>query len=60
MAESFTGDPGGYVEKVLETGISLHRAPLGNLEGGSFIGTFKRKRNCISSFRFFDPEDTKS
>jgi hypothetical protein len=26
---SFTGDPEGYVEKALETGISLHRGPDG-------------------------------
>jgi hypothetical protein len=26
---SFTGDPEGYVEKALETGISLHGSPIG-------------------------------
>ena len=26
---SFTGDPESYVEKALEMGISLHRAPTG-------------------------------
>jgi hypothetical protein len=33
---SLAGDPERYVEKALETGISLHRSPvLGNLEGSS-------------------------
>jgi len=27
--ESFTGDPGGYVEKVLEVGSSVHWGPAG-------------------------------
>jgi len=27
--DSFTGDPGGYVEKALEMGISLYRGPAG-------------------------------
>jgi hypothetical protein len=31
---SFTGDPGGYVEKALETGISLHWGPAGELGRG--------------------------
>ena len=40
--ESFTAEPGGYVEKVLETGISLYRAPLGSLEDGSYAGDYER------------------
>jgi len=40
---SFTGDPEGYVEKALGTGISLSiGALLGNLEGGSFTRGFER------------------
>jgi hypothetical protein len=31
---SLAGDPDGYVEKALETGISFHRAPFGEPEGG--------------------------
>jgi len=38
---SFTEDPEGYVEKALETGISIV-APLWNLEGGSFTRDFER------------------
>ena len=40
--DSFTGDPGGYVKKALETGICLHRGPTGNLKGGSFTRDFER------------------
>jgi len=37
------GDPEGYVEKVLETGISFCRGPvLGNLGEGSSTGDFER------------------
>jgi hypothetical protein len=40
---SLAGDPEGFVEKALETGISFHRGPvLGNLEEGSSTGEFKR------------------
>ena len=42
---SFTGDPEGYVEKALETGISLHTGPTmaeGNLEQGSSTVDFER------------------
>ena len=35
------GDPGRYVEKGLETDISIG-APLGNLEGGSYTGDVER------------------
>jgi hypothetical protein len=36
------GDPKGYVEKALETGISSHRGPaLGNLGEGSSTGYFE-------------------
>ena len=38
---SFSRDPEGYVEKALETGISI-RALLGNLEGGSYKGDVER------------------
>ena len=39
------GDPEGYVEKALETGISFHRGTvLGrNLEEGSSTGDFERR-----------------
>ena len=38
------GDPEGYVEKALETGISFHRGPvLGNLEEGLSSGDFERR-----------------
>ena len=41
MEDSLVGDPEGYVEKALETGISFHRGPvLGNLEVGSSTGDF--------------------
>jgi len=33
----FTGDPEGYVEKVLETGISLLRDPAGEPGWGLFM-----------------------
>jgi hypothetical protein len=39
---SLAGDSERYVEKGLETGISLHRGPvLGNLEEGSSTRDFK-------------------
>jgi len=28
------GDPEGYIEKALETGISFHRSPFGETGGG--------------------------
>jgi len=40
------GDPEGYVEKALETGISFHRGPVffgGDLEEGSSTGDFERR-----------------
>ena len=40
-ADFITWDPGGYVEKALETGMSIG-APLGNLEGGSYTGDDER------------------
>ena len=43
MGGSFTGDPEGYVEKALETGISVG-ALLGNLEWGSILWTLKDER----------------
>ena len=40
---SLAGDPDGYVEKALGTGISFHRGPaLGNLGQGSSTGDSKR------------------
>ena len=37
-------DPGEYVEKALEMGVSFHRGPvLGNLEEGSSTGDFERR-----------------
>jgi hypothetical protein len=40
---SLAGDPEGYVEKALGTGIFFHRGPtLGNLGEGSSTGDFKR------------------
>jgi len=36
-----TGDPGRYVEKAPDTGISIG-APLGNLEGGLFTWDVER------------------
>jgi len=40
---SFTGDPEGYVEKALETGISLHRGPAGERGKGAHLpGTVER------------------
>jgi hypothetical protein len=39
---SLAGDPEGYVEKALETGISSHRGPtLGNLGEGSSTVDFE-------------------
>ena len=39
---SLSGGPEGYLEKALETGISLHRgSDLGNLEEGSSTGDFE-------------------
>ena len=32
----------GYIEKALQTGISLYRAPKRNLEAGSFTRDFER------------------
>ena len=37
--DSFTGDPGGYVEKALQTGISLRGSSMrGTWREGSFTG----------------------
>jgi len=41
-------------------GSSLHRDRVGEPGGGSYTGTFERKRKCISGFLFLDPEDIKS
>jgi len=41
-----------YVKNALQTGSSLHRGSIGEPGGGSFTGTFKRKRKCISGFLF--------
>jgi len=34
--------PVTYVQKVVETGTSLHRGPLGNLEGALYARDVKR------------------
>jgi hypothetical protein len=40
--DSLAGDPEGYVEKALETGISFHRGPVwGNLEEDSSTEVFE-------------------
>jgi hypothetical protein len=39
---SLTGDSDGYVEKALETGISLHRGPAGEPGRESFTRDFER------------------
>jgi len=39
---SLAGDPGGYVEKALETGIFLHGSPAGQPGVGSSTGDFER------------------
>jgi hypothetical protein len=41
-------------------GSSLHRGPAREPGGDSFIGTFERKRKCISGFLVVEPEDIKS
>jgi hypothetical protein len=46
---SLAGDPEGYVEKALETGISFHRGPVwGNMEEGSSTRDFER---CMKGLR---------
>ena len=40
---SLAGEPGGQVEKALETGISPHRGPTGNLLEGLSTGDFERR-----------------
>jgi hypothetical protein len=38
----FAGDPEGYVEKALQTGISLHRGPAGETGSGAHLtGTLR-------------------
>ena len=39
---SFIGDPEGYAERALETGIPLHRGPAGEPERESFTKDFER------------------
>ena len=41
LGDFITEDPGRYVEKALETDISIG-APLGNLGGGSYTGDVER------------------
>jgi len=36
-------------------GSSVHRGPVGEPGGGSFTGTYERKRKCISGFLFLGP-----
>ena len=40
---SCTGDLEDMLRKALDTGISLHRGPVGEPEGDSLAGTFERK-----------------
>ena len=49
-----------YIKRAFETGSSLPRGPFGEPGGGSFTGTFEKKRECISGFLFIDPDDIKS
>jgi hypothetical protein len=46
------------LRKVLDTGISLHRDPVGELGGDSLVGTYERKGLCIW-VPFLDPKDIK-
>jgi len=39
-----------YVKKALLMGSSLHRGSVGEPSGGSYTGTFERKRKCIYGF----------
>jgi hypothetical protein len=38
----FIGESERFVKKALEMGYCLYRAPLGNLEEGSFSGEFEQ------------------
>jgi len=46
------------LRKALDTGISLHRGPIGKPGGDSLAGTFERKGQYIW-VPFLDPEDIK-
>jgi hypothetical protein len=43
------------MQTALQTGLSLHRGPVGEPGGGSFAGTFERKEKYIW-VPFLDPE----
>ena len=43
------GDPQGYVEKALETGISFHRAPFGE-PGGGLVYRGLRESRVVTGF----------
>jgi hypothetical protein len=49
----FTGDPGGYVEKALETSISLHRGFAEESRRGSYTGDFERRKRILGVWIFF-------
>jgi len=40
---SLTGEPGRYIKKGIDTGISFHRGPVGEPGGDSLAATFERK-----------------
>ena len=42
-AAPLLGTMGDMLIKALDMGISLHRGPVGDLEGNSLAGTFERK-----------------
>jgi hypothetical protein len=46
------------LRKALDTGISLHRGPVGEPGGDSLVGTFARKGQHVW-VPFLDPEDIK-
>jgi len=41
MEGSLAGDPQGYVEKALETGISFHRGPIWGTWRAPLLGTLR-------------------
>jgi hypothetical protein len=47
-----------YMQNALQTGLPLHRGPVGEPRGGSFVGTFERKEKSIW-VPFLDPEAIK-
>jgi len=51
---NFHGEFHRYVKKALQMGNSLHWGPVGEPGGGSFTGTFEKKK-CVSGFPFLGP-----